>query len=88
MFTASYIIQIHSGITCGRVFSGELYTERFQKQIFLYLSTGCLVQFSLRSSGLLTIRQLRHHFKMHLAMHVVISILGLYNASNIASICV
>ena len=30
----SYIIQIYSTITRGRVFSGELYAQRFQKLIY------------------------------------------------------
>ena len=30
-----YITQIYSGITCGRVLNGELYTEKLQKLIYL-----------------------------------------------------
>ena len=33
------------------VLNGELYTQRLQKLIFLYLSTGCFVKFLLCSSG-------------------------------------
>ena len=47
-----YIIQIYSGITCGRVLSGELYAQILQKLIFPYFSTACFVEFSLLSSGL------------------------------------
>ena len=47
-----HISQIYFGITCGGVLSGELYTQRLQKLIFLYLSTGCFVEFSPLSSGL------------------------------------
>ena len=45
------IIQICSGITCGKVYNGELYTQSVQKLIFLYMSTDCFVKFSLCSSG-------------------------------------
>ena len=42
------MIQICSGITSGRVFSGELYAQRLQKLIYLYLLTGCLMKISLQ----------------------------------------
>ena len=32
------VIRLYSGITCGRVLSGELYTQILQKLTFLYLS--------------------------------------------------
>ena len=38
------IIQIYSGITCGRMLNGELYTQRLQALIYLYLSTGCFMK--------------------------------------------
>ena len=49
------IIQIYSGITCGRVLNGELYAQILQKLIFLDLSICCFMTFSLRSSGLYSI---------------------------------
>ena len=30
-----HAVQIYSGITCGRVLKGELYTHRFQKLFYL-----------------------------------------------------
>ena len=39
-----YIIQIYSGITCGRVLNGELYTCKLYKLINLCWSTGCFVK--------------------------------------------
>ena len=39
-----YIIQIYSGITCGRVLNGELYTCKSYKLINLCWSTGCFVK--------------------------------------------
>ena len=45
-----YIIQIYSGITRGRVLNGELYTQRLQKLIYLYLFTDCFMKISLHSS--------------------------------------
>ena len=39
-----YIIQIYSGITCGRVLHGELYTCKLYKLINLCWSTGCFVK--------------------------------------------
>ena len=54
IYLKQHIIQIYSGITCGRVLNGECYTQRLHKLIFLYLSTGCFVEFSLLSSGLKT----------------------------------
>ena len=44
-------IQIDSVITHGRVFNGELYTQRLQKLIYLCLSTDCFMKISLHSSG-------------------------------------
>ena len=38
------IIQIYSGITCGRVLNGELYTCKLCKLINLCWSTGCFVK--------------------------------------------
>ena len=46
------IIQICSGITCGRVFNGELYAQKLQKLIYLHLSSDCFMKISLHSSGL------------------------------------
>ena len=37
IYIYNYIIQIYSGITCGGVFNGELYTQRLQKLIYLYI---------------------------------------------------
>ena len=34
---------MYSGVKRGRVLSGELYTQRLQKLIYLYLSTDCCV---------------------------------------------
>ena len=31
------LIQIYSGITCGRVLNGELYTQNLQKLIYLHI---------------------------------------------------
>ena len=45
-----HIIQICSGITRGRVLNGELYAQRLQKLIYLYLFTDCFMQISLQSS--------------------------------------
>ena len=39
-----YIIQIYSGIICGRVLNGELYTCKLYKLINLCRSTGCFVK--------------------------------------------
>ena len=38
-----HIIQIYSGITCGRVLNGELHAQRLQKLIYLYLFTDCFM---------------------------------------------
>ena len=38
-----HIIQIYSGITRGRVLNGELYAQRLQKLIYLYLFTDCFM---------------------------------------------
>ena len=46
-----YIIQICSGITRGRVLNGELYEQRLQKLIYLYLSTDCFMKTSLQSTA-------------------------------------
>ena len=44
MFALSYhIIQIYSGNTRGRVLNRELYTQRLQKLIYLYLSANCFI---------------------------------------------
>ena len=37
------IIQLCSGITCGRVLNGELCAQRLQKLIYLHLFTDCFV---------------------------------------------
>ena len=44
IYTYIYIIQIYSGITCGRVLNGELYTCKLYKLINLCWSTGCFVK--------------------------------------------
>ena len=44
------IIQMCSGITRGRVLSGELYAQRFQKLIYLHLFTDCFMKISPQSS--------------------------------------
>ena len=41
-----HIIQMCSGITCGRVLNGELYAQRFQKLIYLHLFTDCFMKIS------------------------------------------
>ena len=44
------VIQLCFGITRGkRVLSGELYTQRFQKLIYLHLFTDCFMKISHRS---------------------------------------
>ena len=43
MYIYIYIIQIYSGITCGRVLNGELYLCKLYKLINLCWSTGCFV---------------------------------------------
>ena len=40
----NHLIQIYSGITCGRVLNGELYTCKLYKLINLCWSTGCFVK--------------------------------------------
>ena len=47
---AILVIQICSGITGGRVLSGELYAQRFQKLIYLHLLTDCFMKISPQSS--------------------------------------
>ena len=47
--------QTFVSIPCSRSFENRYihaYTQRLQKLIFLYLSTGCFVEFSVLSSGL------------------------------------
>ena len=44
IYIYKYIIQIYSGITCGRVLNGELYTCKLYKLINLCWSTGCFVK--------------------------------------------
>ena len=46
VFLYDFVIQICSGITRGRVLSGEFYAQRLQK-IYLHLSTDCFVKISL-----------------------------------------
>ena len=41
--------QTCSGITSGRVLSGELYAQRLQKLVYLHLLTGCFMKISLQS---------------------------------------
>ena len=41
-----HIIQMCSGIIGGRVLNGELYAQRFQKLIYLPLSTDCFMKIS------------------------------------------
>ena len=50
MFQDIHIIQIYSGLTRARVLNGELYTQRLQKLIYLYLFTDCFMKFSHQSS--------------------------------------
>ena len=45
-FNLSYIFQICSGITRGRVLNGELYARTLQKLIYLHLPTACFIDFS------------------------------------------
>ena len=45
---SSFIIQIYPGITSGRVLNGELYAQRLQKLMYLYLSTDCFMKISLQ----------------------------------------
>ena len=49
MDTAYHTVQTCSGITRGRVLSGELYAQRLQKLIYLYLFTDCFMKISLQS---------------------------------------
>ena len=42
------MIHIYSGITHGRMLNGELYTQRWQKFIYLYLSTHCFIKITLQ----------------------------------------
>ena len=46
------ILHVRQKDSCRRVLNGELYAQRLQKLIYLYLSTGCFVKISLHSSGL------------------------------------
>ena len=57
-YNEMHIIQIYCGITSGRVLNGELYTQRIQELIDLYLSTDCFVKISLYSSGPTACRQI------------------------------
>ena len=57
-FMILHIIQICSGITRGRVLSGELYVQRLQKLIYLHLPTDCFMKISLQSTGLLHVNVL------------------------------
>ena len=43
-------IPIYSGITSGRVLNGELYAQRLQKLIDLYVYRDCFIRISLKSS--------------------------------------
>ena len=49
LYVNQYIIQISSGITHGRVLSGELYAQRLQKLIYLYFFTDCFMKISSQS---------------------------------------
>ena len=42
------MIQIYSGISSGWVLNGELYAQRLQKLIYLYLFTDCFMKISLQ----------------------------------------
>ena len=44
------MIQMCSGITRDRVLNVEVYAERFQKLIYLYLFTDCFMTISTQSS--------------------------------------
>ena len=44
MDIGSYIIQVSSGIICGRVLNGEFYAQRFQKLIYVHVFTDCFVK--------------------------------------------
>ena len=44
------VIQIYSGIIRGRVLNVELYAQKLQKLIYLYLFTDCFMKISLQSS--------------------------------------
>ena len=46
-----HVIQICSGITCGRVLNGELYTQRLQKLIYLHSYTDCFMKISVHVTG-------------------------------------
>ena len=50
MYWTDHMVQIYSGITCGRVLIGELYAQILQKLINLYLFTDCFMKISLQSS--------------------------------------
>ena len=41
--TDTHVIQISSGITCGRVLNGELYAQSLQKLIYLHLFNDCFM---------------------------------------------
>ena len=43
------VIQMCSGITCGRMLIGELYAQRFQNLIYLHLFTDCFIKISPQS---------------------------------------
>ena len=47
------IIQMRSGITLDTVLNGELYAQRFQTLIYLYLSTDCCMKISHQSLELI-----------------------------------
>ena len=43
------IIQLRSGITCGRMLNGEVYAQKFQMSIYLHLFTDCFMKISPQS---------------------------------------
>ena len=51
----SHTIQIYSGITRGRMLNDELYTQRLQKLIYLYLSYWLFREDSLHSDNLTSV---------------------------------
>ena len=56
MYILSVVIQMCSGITCGRVLNGELYAQRFQQLSYLHLFTDCSLKISPQSSELIQLQ--------------------------------
>ena len=67
------IIQIYSEITRGRVLSGELYAQRLQKLIYLYLFTDCFMKISLQSSEQIIYRLFHEDFSSLQSSEQIIS---------------